>query len=307
MKFVIITTRTHSGGNIVLRELCRLLIKKGHSAKIIAGYTLDDLYHPTNFPALLTKRLLGFIRTWFKRVLILLGKKEDLFANQKCPHKILPIVDKDTIVVYPEGVFGNPLKAKKIVRLFLYYNRHPNNPKAYGEDELVFTFRPIFNDYKINPTCRLFKLNHFDSTLYKQFNFRERSGNCYIIRKGKNRSDLPKEFDGPIIDNLSEKEKVSVLNKCKYCYDYDTQTFYSSIACVCGCIPIIVMEPGKTKKDYLGAGDVDYGRAYGDSPEEIERAIKTRDIRLKTLDYTEENERNISYFLKEVTEYFKEK
>lgn len=304
MNFVIVTTRSHSGGNVVLRELCQLLIRNGHKAKIIAGYTFDDLYKPTSFLELVFKRFYGFLRSMIKKVQISLGLKENLFANQKCPHKILPIVDKNTVVIYPEGVYGNPLRAKKVVRWFLYHNRHPDDPNAYGKDDLFFSFRQIFNDYNLNPTCRLFTLSHFDSELYKQTNFGERSGCCYILRKGKNRKDLPKEFDGPIIDDLPEKEKVAILNKCKYCYDYDTQTFYTTIAVVCGCIPIVVMEEGKTKKDYLGNGDCDFGRAFGDSPEEIERAVRTRNERLKMLDFSEKNEKNIEYFIKEVSEHF---
>ncbi len=307
MKFVVVSTRSFSGGNIVLHLLCRNLVERGYDASILSEYTHTELSKPTNTILLLWKLLYYLVRDFFRYFKMKLGFKENVFGSLKCPKKILPICDENTIVIYPDVVYGNPFHAKNVVRWFLYHNRFPNNPEAYGKDELVFSFREHFNDYNLNPSCRLLTLNYFNKDLYKQTYFGERKGVCYIIRKGKNRPDLPPKFDGPIIDDLPEKEKVAVFNRCKYCYDYDTQTFYSTIAVVCGCIPIVVMERGKTKSDYLGEGDSDYGRAYGDSPEEIEYAIKTRQQCLQLLDFEESNKKNVDFFVKTVSEYFAEK
>ena len=149
-------------------------------------------------------------------------------------------------------------------------------------------------------------ISYFDKEKYKQYNFGNREGNCYIIRKGHNRLDLPVDFDGPIIDyGTDEDEIVRILNNSKYCYDYDTQTFYTIIAAVCGCIPIIVLEPGKTKADYLK--DATYntvGIAFGTSREEIEHAISTRDLLLKRLDYSDRNEQNINLFIQYTSDRF---
>ena len=310
MKFLINTTRTSSGGNVVLRVLGNELKKRGHDVRIVDYFGYDDLHVKHSLPYLLVAELYHAFRDWVKQILCLLkierfrNEKKTLFKNLKLKRKYFPYVSDDTIVVYSEGVYRNPFHAKNVVRWFLFHNRFPNNPEAYGKDDLVFSFREHFNDYNFNPTCRLLTLNYFNKALYRQYNFGERKGNCYIIRKGKNRADLPKSFDGPIIDDLPEKEKVEVFNRCKYCYDYDTQTFYSTIACVCGCIPIVVMEPGKTKSDYLGEGDLDYGRAYGDTPEQIEYAVRTRQDKIKTLDFTEQNEKAVDFFLLEIDKYF---
>ena len=119
--------------------------------------------------------------------------------------------------------------------------------------------------------------------MYKQTNFGERSGCCYIVRKGNNRCDLPKDFDGAIIDDWAEELKVKELNKCKYCYFYDTQTFYTVIAAVCGCIPVVILEPGKTKSDYLSSGEHPAGIAYGNSEEELTYAVNTREECIRRL------------------------
>lgn len=303
-KIVIVSTATYNGGVVVLFLLCKMLCERGFDAKVFFLNYCPNSNKNLKYVKFLLKSLKLGLRVLFRDIGEKIGllKPNELFI--KCKHKYLPWVSDDTIVLYPELVYGNPLRAKNVVRWFLYHNRFPNNPEAYGKNELVFSYREYFNDYNLNPTCRLLKLNYFNKELYRQYNFGERSGNCYIIRKGKNRPDLPKSFDGPIIDKLTEKEKVAVFNRCKYCYDYDTQTFYNTIACVCGCIPIVVMEPGKTKADYMGKGDCNFGKAYGNSPEQIEFALKTRQDRIKMLDFAESNERAVDNFIKDVNAFF---
>lgn len=306
MKFVINTTYNERGGNIVLYLLGKMLEERGYDVSFF-------IINYTPVPA----KGLRMVKYWLKWVVFSVKNlfrelSNQIFAKEikHSPFNIIikriPFFKKNTVVIYPDIIYGNPLHAMKVVRWFLYHNRFPNDPDAYGKNELTFCYREHFNDYNLNPACRVLTLNYFDTSLYKQTNFGEREGVCYIIRKGKKRKDLPKVFDGPIIDDLPENEKVAVFNRCKYCYDYDTQTFYTNIACVCGCIPIVMMELGKTKSDYLGKGDFDYGKAYGDTPEEIEYAIKTRQKRLKMLDFSERNEKNVDFFLNEVEQHFGE-
>ncbi|MDE6762503.1 MAG: hypothetical protein K2J73_02350, partial [Oscillospiraceae bacterium] len=139
---------------------------------------------------------------------------------------------------------------------------------------------------------------------YKQTNFNERSGNCYVIRKGRNRTDLPSEFDGPILDDLTEEKIVEAFNTYKYCYFYDTQTFYSSIAAVCGCIPIVVCETGKSKEDYR-PNEKAYGIAYEETESEIQYAIRTRQHLVEQIREMElDNEKEICDFIELCNKYF---
>lgn len=310
-KIVIVSPLPIYGGSLVMFKLCKLLEEKKIDARI---YLYDKLRSPRT-TSLLKKAIydianitLNSLYNLKNQIRLLLERMHLIsiaYQSIKCKYQLIPFFSKDTVVLYPDVIYGNPLHAKKVVRWLLSHNRFGNDPNAYGKEDLFFCFREFFNDYNLNPTCRTFVINYFDNELYKQMNFGPREGVCYIIRKGKSRVDLPKFFLGPIIDELSEKEKVAVLNRCKYCYFYDTQTFYTSIACVCGCIPIIMMEPGKKKTDYMGKGDYDYGKAFGDTPEEIEYAIKTRSERLKLLDYDKENEKNVNFFINEIEKYFK--
>ena len=300
MKFVIVTPRQKWGGAIALHVLYQNLINSGHDVTIF--YTEVYSYK---------KSLLKRINYWRKWLLYCL---EDYKEQKKEPYdwpiknvrrKYIPFVSKDTIVIYPDTIYGNPLNAKKVVRYFLYYNRFSNDEDAYGKNDLFFCYRKQFNDWKLNPSGKMIQPSYFDLDLYKRTNFGERHGTCYIIRKGKNRTDLPISFDGPIIDEMPEEKKVEVFNNSERCISYDTQTAYSSIAAMCGCLSIVVPEKGKGRNDYLTDDDVVYGVAYGFSDDEIAYAINTAN-RVKEL-YEKQNAEGIEEAKKFVNiceEYF---
>lgn len=319
-KFVIMTNRPGFGGPIVLYKLCSLLCDAGYDAKIFPCEIYYEDYADKNWKTKLwfwSKLSLYYNQLFFIRRL-----KVKLFPSgnyqgkaykgisyvpiKGCKYKLLPVVDENTIVVYPEVIYGNPLHAQNVVRYMLYKTDMYADPKAYDVNDLFFCFREIFNDHKVNPTNRTLKVFHFDLDLYKQTNFGKRSGICYVIRKGKDRKDLPKSFDGPVVDDMTEPEIVEAFNSCEKVYLYDLQTSYANIAALCGCIPISVLEPGKSKADYIGKDDPEpYGRAFGDTPEEIEYAIDTRDLlRQRFKDREEENVKEVNNFLKECELHF---
>ena len=112
-------------------------------------------------------------------------------------------------------------------------------------------------------------------------------------------------FYGPIIDHFSERDIVRIFNETQYCYCYDTQTFYTTIAAVCGCIPIVVPEQGKTRTDYTMGDDTSYGVAYGDTEDEIAYAIATRAQLIdKVHAFKQENITAADYFIAECRRYF---
>lgn len=311
MKFLIASGRQFWGGTIVAHYLCQLLAEKGYESAI----WLNPNHHSNRFIF-----FLATVRRFYHDV------KGNVFTHlfpnsqygmrhytgyvhlpvKNCKIKLWPIIDDDTVVIYTETLRGNPLRAKNVVRWFLFYNRFPGDDTWYSKDDLFFTYREQFNDYKLNPNCNTLKIFHFDNDLYKRTNLGPRHGNCYIVRKGSGRKDLPSHFDGPVIDNLREPDKVKVLNQCERCYLYDTQTFYASIAALCGCIPIVVPEPGKTKEDYVKPDDEVRGVAYGDSPDEIDFALRTRNEVQKRIDkMLAENGPMVDSFIEKCKDYFK--
>lgn len=296
MKFVIVSPQQVCGGPIVLHALCKHLCDLGHDARI-----LYSLGFGCGNKGLISRA--NYYRKWLQYVLKL--KPLAYEPVKGCRATWFPFVGKDTIVVYPETMFGNPLGAKKIVRWLLYHYRFKQTPGAYHEKDLFVAYRDIFNDKELNPQGYLVKTPYFDLDTYKRYNFGERKGTCYIIRKGAKRPDLPQSFDGVIIDKMSEQEIVRIFNECKYCVSYDTQTAYSSIAALCGCISVVIPEEGKRKEDYLTNSEKKYGVAWGFSEAEIQYALETQHLVEKVyLDFNRSGKDSARNFVEICENYF---
>ena len=315
-KIIIVNARCYCGGTIVLSLLCKLLQEHGVNSKILYIHKFPEqtdnflMFWFNWFVYTFKYNLLKIIYLVFKRTKYAENKRFSVF---KCTpvkdvkEKLTPFYNrKNTIVIYPEVIFGNILYAKNVVRYLLFNYKYSKTLNAYSKSDFFICFRDIFNDKALNPNEYKLQLNYFDFNLYKQYNFEERRGNCYIIRKGRNRKDLPASFDGDIIDTGMEESKiVEIFNKNKYCFCYDTQTLYTIIAAVCGCIPIVMLEPGKTKNDYLGENErLTYGVAYGNFKDEIDYAIRTRGKLLESLNFSKNNEENILRFIDLLNEKF---
>lgn len=304
-KFVIVSPRQASGGGIVLHILCEELIKKGYDTRIFFTHAYprpkESKFHFwlrwfKHFVIDTTKLMLSAVLP--KRIL----KKGAAFNGyhyKVCKNyrrKYLPWVDDKTIVVYPDVVYGNFLKAKKVVRWLLYYNRYDDS--AYEPTDHFFAYHALFNDLRLNPDNKLLNFKFYDSATFHQSNFEKRKGRCYILRKGKNRKDLPKDFKAPIIDDYSEEEKAAAFNQYKYCVFYDLETGYTTLAALCGCIPIVVVPEGVSKDDFMKKGVFTDGIAYGLAKSEIRRAVEHRDCIFAVVEaYQKENEEMINYFI----------
>lgn len=309
MKFVIVSPRNNGGGAIVLHALCKYLNELGHDAKMF--YT-SYYGRPGSFFFWYKWVLFTIKDLWMGMTAHVLGryfpKKYRAFVDfpiTDLKRKFWPRVDKDTIVVYPDVAIGNFLKAKHVVRYLLYYSTYKEGDIDKDRD-LVICFRLEFNDWELNPDGKIVHCPFFNTELYKQTNFGERKGTCYVLHKGRNRPDLPKEFDGIIVDNLTEKEKVKVFNQCECCISYDTQTAYSTIAALCGCLSIIVPERDKTISNYRNQNDKRYGIAIGFDEDQREYALQTK----KKL-FAEMNElslssrKSVDKFVQYCNEFFK--
>lgn len=314
MKFVILSPRQIGGGPIVLHILCRELIKRGHDAKILYIPGLKQKQSKFIFWTrwMMANMLFAFRRLVYEISRIFTAKEKAPYADYfRSPvkgtrRKWMPFVSDDTIVIYPDIVYGNVLNAKNVVRYLMYFNAFKGDGGAYGKKDLFFCYRDIFNDPELNPDVNTMCLQHFDFDLYRDCAKTPRSGCCYILRKGKERSDVPKDLDGPVIDDWSETEKVKAFNTYKICYIYDTQTFYSAIAAVCGCIPVVVLEPGKKAEDYLATGEYPVGVAFGNTQENIEFAVKTRQELIKNLKMFDIwNDAAVEHFIDVCGKYFK--
>ncbi len=265
MKYIIASTVNNHGGSIVLHNLYKIISNLGYDCYI---YEINKISRGSLNPL---KRLIKYIILLLSAPFL---KKR--IGNVK--RWTFPFAFKDCVVVYPDALCGNPLHAKNVVRFFLYYDRYLGNKKAYGKNDVFICYRKQFMDNNHEFQNFVLQVPFFDLNLYKRSNFGERRGKCYIVRKGKKRKDLPTFFDGVVVDDLTEEEKVEVFNNCDTCISFDTQTSYSGIAAMCGCLSIVIPEPGKRRSDYLTEDEKRYGVAYGFLENEIKYAQETSQL-----------------------------
>lgn len=290
MCFVIVSTREEYGGNIVLHSLCRKLNQLGCDAKVFyinrGGYYRGRrlLY----WFSWLRFTLLDIFRSVVSRIKEISGcyrsECPSVYCNpllKGCPRKILPWVETDTIVVYPDIIYGNPLRSNNVVRWFLFHNRWGAESGAYGKNDAFFAYRREFNDALLNPNCKLLATPEFDFKTYHRFNYGSRHGVCYIVRKGRGREDLPNKFDGVVVDNLSEMDKVRVFNECETCISYDTETAYSQIAALCGCNSIVIPRKGDEERWITGV-------AFGSDLAQLQHQAETKGSVRPELEYKEQ-------------------
>lgn len=305
-RFLIVSPHQCGMGPVVLHLLCRMLSDLGYDARVFRLRT--DVQH-VSIPCSRQEFLRSYLPFVNRKNRQVIENQED--SVKGCVLTDWPYVDDDTIVVYPEIVFGNPLAAKHVVRWFLNVNRFKAQYvglQPYGEDDLFLGFLNVFNDYQLNPSGRKVTLSYFNHDVYKRWNYGERKGCCFLIRKGVNRPDLPASVPGIIIDDLSEKEKVEVMNKCEYFYSFDTQTAYSIVAAVCGCVSIVIPEAGKSREDYTEGEAKGWGIAYGTSPEELDFARNTqKELHALIESFDVDNQKNVQKFLTYCRDYFKER
>ena len=200
---------------------------------------------------------------------------------------------ENTVVIYCEGIRGNPLNAKYVVRWMLSElgkNVPVNWAKTWDKNELVYYFNP---EPKFDRHCDF--VGSMYKSLYviyinpeiKNLNLKK-EGWCHTFRKSSYHTEL-KTFHPDnsfeITRNHTQNDYIEIFNRHKYFVSYDPLTFLNIIALLCGCISIVYPIKNMTKKEWIkntSIGDFInktngeiYGIAYGNSKEEFEYAEKT--------------------------------
>ncbi len=203
-------------------------------------------------------------------------------------------IDHNLVVIYCEGIKGNPLNAPNVVRWML--SELGKNVKyeylyTWGEKELVYYFNyelkfEKFPDKIGNVYKQLICL--YVNPKIKQTNYENRSGTCITLRKGKvynsNITYIHPDESFEITERHSQEDYIYFFNRYEYFISYDPLTFMNIIAALCGCISIIYPIEGVSKYEwlqmtaawpYLKANNLSnlYGIAYG--MDDIEYALDT--------------------------------
>lgn len=297
MKFIIVTHGydDNAGGIVVLHQLCDRLNNLGYEAYIWPFFKpVLDWNNPF--------KTIYFLFKYFRKSL--------KYGFQKDPKLNTPTASyqdiQNAVIVYPEVVVGNPLKAQNVVRWLLHKPGFNNGGKVeFGIEDLFFYYDKSFDDVRYNKSPE----NHLHivsqrSDVYRVINESGiREGSCYLLRKGYKRERVHETMNSRLIDGLSHEETAQVFNEVKYCISYDTYTMYNVYAVMCGCIPIVIPEIGVSKEEWQPNEENRYGIAYGF--DDIEYAVKTRPLMLQCIEKQErESNESVIRFVEKCKSYF---
>ena len=203
-------------------------------------------------------------------------------------------IDDNTVVIYCEGTQGNPLNAKYVVRWMLSklgQNVPCTHLNTWSKNELVYYFNSeekiANNPDKIGNIYKLLNVLYIHP-FATNYNLNPRTSTCFTIRKAVNIHGKVPNFIHPpnsfeITINHTQLECIKIFNNRKFFISYDSLTFLSIIAALCGCISIVKKVKGLSKKDWLNTtaaaeylkktNETLYGIAYG--ADDLDNAINT--------------------------------
>jgi hypothetical protein len=206
----------------------------------------------------------------------------------------------NTIVIYCEGVSGNPLNAKYVVRWLLSElgkNVKKDIYKTWNKSDLVYYFNSELKFYEkkelIDNIYKNLTLLYINPNITNITNKELRKGYCHTFRKSNYHEKLTKfNYIHPtdsfeIFRSHTQDDYIEIFNKYEYFVSYDPLTFLNVISALCGCISIVYPIRNMNKEKWImitgveeyfqktGAKKELYGIAYGKNITEIQFAQNT--------------------------------
>lgn len=300
LKFVVYAPsfNENSGGIIALHKLCDLLNKLGETAYLYLALRKPQILDHKSLTMKILYPLRLFKYYFLKFVPTSYGK--NLFLNTpRIIYGIKKNID-NTVVIYPEIVSGNPLEVKNVVRWLLHKPGFHTGEINYGKNDIFFFYQVIFNDLSLNPyPDHLLTVLWVRDDMYKQTNFSNRTGTCYMIRKGKNKKLVHNIKNSILLDDKSHSEIADIMNTCEYFISYDMETMYSQYAVLCGCKSVVIPEENISKDEWQPNKEFQYGIAYGF--DDMEEAERTKHLVYDVLKKTEnESNQSVSKFVNKI-------
>ena len=296
----------NSGGCVVLHRLCHL-INQVEGAEAYLVPRVPERLSITNFSVFL--RDVWKVVRWLRNGSFM-SSRFKVNKSWKTPVKLKHEIDDmdNSIVVYPEVTYGNPLNAKNVVRWFLHQPGYFTKQVCFGVNELHYKFNSAIKDFNhcfSTLSNKELKVIYYPLEYYNMSDATNDNGCCHLIRKGKHKKKCHAD-DSVSIDGLSHQKTAEIFKKSTRFISYDDYTAYSLFAVLCGCQSIVVPSDGVTKEQWYPNQSDRYGIAYGFSENELHLAELTRD---KVLEHIlKEHQRsfeNVINFVVESALFFK--
>ncbi|AZK60963.1 hypothetical protein [Pectobacterium versatile] len=296
MRFIIMAPEytESSGGVMVLHKLCHLLNSCGEKSYM---HPMMDNYFKYQLKRLRHKITLR--KTKYRT---------NLAFNTPVLSELTADDLENSIIIYPETVAGNPLRAKNIVRWFLHHPGYQSGNVNYNSGEIYFSFGAFGRDFKLwgSKTSNItLRVTHMLREHYNEDNpINKRHGTAYCLRKGKGREIVHDLSDSIFIDNKSHSEIAKIFKEVEYFISYDLYTIYTKYAIMCGCIPIVIPDDNLSFEQWLPLKEHRLGIAYGFDM--INQAKSEKERALSVIDKSEiDSINNVYKFIVEVKAFFK--
>ena len=224
--------------------------------------------------------------------LSLLGESVFIYANET-PNKQIPCIpwgseveydNENTVFIIPAGAGEHTFtkdipdfinNSQNIVRHLVN-----NQSQLYSKEDKLYVLSKYFNTLDDQKVDGYMPILNIDFDTFKNHNL-PRSGRCYLIKgeeyiKGQ-----------PIYHNSSDTnldsywtykgDKMAYLakmfNEHEIFFTYNTQTFISVLAALCGCVSVILPHPNTSKEKLFKFPQNKFGIAYGF--DDIDHSINT--------------------------------
>jgi glycosyltransferase involved in cell wall biosynthesis len=184
---------------------------------------------------------------------------------------------KKPIVVYPEVVKGVPMGLGLAVRYVLNYPGLLGGDKTYTDGEMVYAFHnSYFPDVPrlYLPVVNIEKLQHgrLAPEVRTEIAYYH---NRYSKAGGKIRDFGPDAVEISATKPDTNEKTLAILKRAKILYCYESSAITEE-ATLCGCAVVLLPNPYTLPKMPESLSQVgNEGLAWGESPEEVARAVKT--------------------------------
>ena len=248
------------GGSIVLHKLCDILNELKYDAYLTTTKKLN-------------------------------GNTDYFILNPIFNTKIATEIDtKKDIIIYPEIERGNPFQAKHVVRYILSKSHlveieGGSHSSTWGDKDFWLYFHNLF--YDGIKEKNILHLIHSKVDSYVDLGINRNIDACFTYRKNPSPPKLYHPQDSIEINyNTPDKELINIFNQCKRFYSYDTETYLSVLAALCGCESVIIPQKEKNKQEIINNQPTfKYGIAYG--VDDIKHANNTQSLVREHLNFLE--------------------
>jgi hypothetical protein len=297
----------NGGGAVALHRLCHLINECGGEAYLHPFLPSFELHH-------YNAAEIGL----YAKAIYDASNLANYRINQAFKTPVLTPQDSsapgnDCIVIYPEIAFGNPLRAKNVVRWLLHNPGHHTGKIYFGSGEIYYRYADYFNGDFSFPGSEMAEVTL--RVQYSPFDLyqarpdeppRERAGTAYCIRKGKGRAMVHDTENSILIDGKSHKDIAAIFKSVKRFISYDPQTYYSYLAVIAGCESVVVPPEATTKEQWKPSVADRYGLAYGF--DDLEFALATRHLAVeRQIALDNESQQSVRRFIDDIESRLRER